>query len=257
MDTRSNGSRRPSRVVSAVALGIVVLASACGGGDRSSPTGLSEGANPSGTPRESACPTYVDPSHCPPFSTAGIRTVTGVVRELMSSGRRPRAGSQVWLWIQMSTGGFRMKPALTDSTGAYRFAGVPDGTVVLLASADGFDQPCAATATTVNTNSTVDIDLVSQAQPLPAMATGSPTLSGMVFETTPNGRTPVAGAVVMFEWQADLVTAMTTTDAAGRYSLCSLPLGTGGISAAKASYALTDLAITIAGSAVLDLELKR
>ena len=143
------------------ALAISLLAAACSGVDGSPPTG------PSGTtatapklpPPTSACPTYVDPSHCPPFSTDGSRLITGIVTALTGDGRRPVPDAVVWPWVNMSRGGFRMAPPRTDSTGSFRLEGVPDGQVTFFAVVDGFDQPCVAIATTVNQNATVQIDL--------------------------------------------------------------------------------------------------
>ena len=245
-----------------IGLSVCVLAltlTRCSGADQSSPTGLPGKDQTGALPPTSACPTYVDPTRCPPFSTAGTRQVAGVVTELSAGGRHALAGASVWLWVSLANGnGFRMRPAVTDSAGAYRFASVPDGDVILLADAEGFDQPCAAAARTVNRDTTtLNIDLVSRTHPLPSLASAPPTVSGVVFEMTADGRKPVPGALVTFESFPDLVTAMTTSDDAGRYSLCMLPVGLGGISAWRSPFALTDLAVPVSGSIVLDLELKR
>jgi hypothetical protein len=218
-----------------------------------SPTGPSH-------PAGSQCPNYVDPSNCPPFATMGNQVVSGSVYELTSDpSRRIMTGTQVWAWVQLTGHGFEMAPVVTDGMGAFRFENVPEGIVILEAMTTTFDQPCAAWATTVGRDAQVSIELVSRALPLPALALGSPTITGTVFETTPQGRAAIPGATVDFEWSVDLPTATTTTDSAGRYRLCGLPVDArADLYASKLPFALTDSVVAIAGKdLILDLELRR
>lgn len=257
MDAYIGGSGRLIRTGVAVVAALAGL-SACADTGHSSPTALEQRGPSNTSATGSACPTYAVPSSCPPGWFAGTRTVSGVLTELTASGRRPLAGAQVWLWIQLDTEGWRFAPAVTDSSGFYYFLGVPDGSVGLEAFTVRFDQPCAAVATTHSVNTTLNIDVVSRASPLPALASGSPTLTGTVYETTASGRLPVAGAVVSYTWWWEAGTATTSTDAAGRYALCNLPFGTNqDLYVDKDGYDMIDQVITLSGSSVLDLELKR
>lgn len=206
------------------------------------------------------CPNYAIPWNCPRFSTTGARDVSGVVTELTADGRRPVAGVQVFPWVQMGTGaGFRMRPMLTDSTGAFRYSNVPDGSLWFEAVKAGFDQPCAAVASTIGQNATVSFDVVSSSRPLPALASTPYSISGVVFETTPNGRKPVSAVKVGFDMGGGLYVFGTTTDDAGRYSLCGfLRSWSGDVFTVKAPYTMTLVPVSLSsGSVVLDLELKR
>ena len=62
-----------------------------------------------------------------------------------------------------------------------------------------------------------------------SLACGSPTLSGVVFEATPEGRRPVASAPVWYNsfGPHDSTDVYTRTDAQGRYQFGGLPLGRG------------------------------
>src|SRR5262249_42081182 len=148
-----------------------------------------------------------------------------------------------------------------DAAGHYRISGLPDSFALLYASKAGYLQPCAATVT-LGADSSLDIALVSAASLSGAsasapMAAVSPTLSGVVFESTPEGRRPVEGVDIEMDWEPDLLTATTRSDAAGRYLLCSLPTGYIGVSAFKPAYETTGVAVQFNGDTVLDLEIKR
>ena len=85
-----------------------------------------------------------------------------------------------------------------------------------------------------------------------------PTLSGVVFETTPEGRRPVAGALVGLGGDNDPWLAGVTTDADGRYLFCRLPVGESThVWASKTGYAVTDVNVQIDGSGQRDLEISR
>ncbi len=91
----------------------------------------------------------------------------------------------------------------------------------------------------------------------------SPTLSGIVFETTVEGLLPIADADVFFYWQInDLITATTRTDATGHYWLCRVPSGINEIEVSKPGYGLSGVTRmwpvnTTSADAVLDIELQR
>lgn len=121
-------------------------------------------------------------------------------------------------------------------------------------------QPCAATIA-LSADAALDVEIVSEASlsdgRAPSITIGPPTLSGVVYETTPQGRRPVAGALVEFDWIMDLVTATTRTDAEGRYVLCNLPFGRVDVWALKPDYALRNEAVDFRGDMALDIEIRR
>ena len=128
-------------------------------------------------------------------------------------------------------------------------------------------QPCAATLT-LRGDDVINLDLVNIASGSGSSvrrSTGavSPTLSGIVFETTPEGPLPIADAEVFFYWKInDLITATTRTDATGHYWLCRVPTGINEIEVSKPGYGLSGVTRiwpinTTSVDAVLDIELKR
>jgi hypothetical protein len=85
--------------------------------------------------------------------------------------------------------------------------------------------PRRARFITIEGDTMADVDLV-QAGVLP-MTYGSPTLSGVVIETS-HGRRPVEGTPVLYSsYGHDGADVYTRTDANGRYNFCRLPLGPG------------------------------
>jgi hypothetical protein len=83
-------------------------------------------------------------------------------------------------------------------------------------------------------------------------------LSGVVFETTLEGRRPIAGALVGLGGDNDFWLAGATTDADGRYLLCRLPIGySTHVWASKTGYVATDVNVQIDGSGQRDLEMSR
>jgi hypothetical protein len=94
---------------------------------------------------------------------------------------------------------------------------------------------------------------------LPADLTTPPLLTGLVYETTPAGRLPVAGASVEADDSIGLVIATTMTDANGRYQLCNLPaLRTFDVYAWKDGYGLTDVpALQTDPLTTIDIEIGR
>jgi hypothetical protein len=101
-------------------------------------------------------------------------------------------------------------------------------------------------------NGVKDIELLDSAATRPQTTTDSPTLSGVVYRTTGAGKEPIAGAVIEFEYAAVIATT-TTTDAQGRYSLCQLPAGRGGLDVWLNGVNLGGVVVNINGDAVLDL----
>ena len=198
--------------------------------------------------RGSVGPPITGPSPAPNPTPVGS-IVSGVVLERTPQGTRPVPGAIVFLL-------FPVRQTTSDVAGRYRFAGVPDGFFVLQASkGPEYDQPCGATVH-LTADVTIDIELVPQDSPSLSMTLGSPILSGVVFETTSEGRRPVPGARLFLGGDFDPVIATTTSNADGRYLLCRLPVGVSTyLDAAKSGYASTNLPLHIQRDAVVDIEM--
>jgi len=137
-----------------------------------------------------------------------------------------------------------------------------NATVVLSTYAPGYDQPCASVVQTDATTMTVDIELVSQDTPNIDAAAVQPFLTGVVYEETPTGQQPIAGARVFFNVLVlfDINAASTTTDSNGRYRMCKLPTlwSPQLVWAAKSGYQVTEQTVFMsADSTHQDIELKR
>jgi hypothetical protein len=89
----------------------------------------------------------------------------------------------------------------------------------------------------------------------------SPTLTGLVYEDTPEGRRPIAGAVLEAYTLSILrgdnpATASTISGSTGRYLLCRLPT-TVAMFASNPGYDVVSTSVHVNGDGVLDIELKR
>jgi hypothetical protein len=103
-------------------------------------------------------------------------------------------------------------------------------------------------------------ELVSQASieadaRLPRTASG-PILSGVVFETTSNGRMPVARATDWAEDSVGVTLATTQTDINGCFLVCNLP-GSAWLTISEPGFQLVSRPATDLSASVFELELKR
>jgi hypothetical protein len=151
---------------------------------------------------------------------------------------------------------YGLAPVSTDADGRYQFLNVPNGRVVLSGAGPHFYQPCAAIATVSGANSVKDLEIVDSAATRPGTTADSPTLSGVVYRSTGGVRHPVAGVVIEFEYPP-VIAATTITDAQGRYSLCHLPAGRGGLDLWLNGVAVGGSVVNISGDQVLDFDLTR
>ena len=198
-----------------------------------------------------------DPVPVAPAPT--VHAVSGIVMEHTAQGLRPSAGATVCAWVQQEKVGFTLgRDVTTDAEGRYRLVDVPDGFIVLFAFKLGYDRPCAATVS-LKADAAVDMQIVAPDSVSSPTTGASPTLSGTVFETTSEGRRPIAGARI--NWGGDMPVALTTSDAAGHYALCHLPtsdqLPFSEVFAVKTGFKLLDVVIPLHGDTSLDLEMKR
>jgi hypothetical protein len=180
-----------------------------------------------------------------------------------ANGNRPYAGVNVWGWAQTGGSGQRIGPVRADDNGRYAFQQSP-GSFVRVQVAANY-QPCVA-GISMSGDSTRDIHIISDPAQLGGnlpseLLANTPTLSGLVYEVTPDGRRPVAQARVELDMIYGMgdVSAATLTDAEGRYVLCGL----GGhnstyVYASKAGYRLADVGtVSLSGDTVRDIELRQ
>jgi Carboxypeptidase regulatory-like domain len=204
-------------------------------------------------------------------SPAAPYTLSGTVFESTATGAQPVAGAQLRVSIEDSPapGHFRyyaFGAVTADAQGRYEVTPLPAGLVWLDAAwspavrgieQDSYVQPCAA-AVRVQRDTTFDVEL------LRAGAGQSPrmirpfTISGNVFETTPDGRLPVAGVRIFAEKVIDFVATGAVSDAQGRYLLCGLPADAWSVVAVADGYQLWSSAYTpLVSDRQVDIELLR
>jgi hypothetical protein len=223
----------------AIVLSLTIAAAACD--DRRPPTA------PTATPGQS-----------PP--AVNSFTLSGVVFEISSSGRRPVAGASVFadlttpgLWA--SVGG-----KITDAEGRYSFSRLSPGRLDLWATRQGYAQPCF-TAIDVSGDAVVDIEIVPLAtlalpEPPRLETIASPIWSGLIFERTTEGIRGIEGAAISLEI-GEGAGLRTFSNVIGRYFFCGVPANTT-LYVSKPGYSLFDVSVRDDGrNRVLDVELKR
>jgi len=219
-----------NRVVVLLLAGVAV---GCGGSAVTSPTA------PASIPPLTGSP-------FPPGTTSGPNSVAGFITEMTSQGPRPVSGVSVSAWVDLGRLAYSYMWAngarASDTAGRYELGNLPDGaSVTVQIWKTDYVQQCAAPTFTASGPSTLDLRLVSKASvsadlaTVPAPAQGFRNVSGVVYETTADGKRPVPGAPVDFEPFEDFPAAITYSDAQGRYLLCGLPDG----AAAKLSASMT------------------
>lgn len=188
------------RIRSVAALGgilvLVVIASACGGNDPWPPL-----TSPAPTPSVPSV-TY---------------TLSGVVSTAGASGPTFVEGATV----RDSVSG---KTATTDTNGRYSLSGLPARTTAIVVSVDGY--VAVTQVMTIEGDTSFDVELVR----VPRY-----TLSGVVFEETATGRSPVE-AVNVYCDSCGEGHVFSTTDARGFYSFTGVLEGAYTLIIWKAGY---------------------
>jgi hypothetical protein len=181
--------------------------------------------------------------------------VSGVLSETVDGVSRPLAGRSVFLWIEQTSRGWTQS-STTDHNGRYT-AEVPKARVFVSAwHPPDQQQPCLASAA-VDRNTTIDVEVVpagSSSTPPPA---ASPIITGFVYETTAQGRTPLRGVHVSVEASADVWVGYSRTDDTGRFFLCRVNTPVRIVVAAGNGYQDLWQSISGTGDMVLEIELKR
>jgi hypothetical protein len=145
------------------------------------------------------------------------------------TGVSAASDGQVWAWVE-STGGGAAAAGAISAAGRYQIQVEKNTTwVSLFVRATPFRQPCAV-GFSPKGDFTADISLAADPQQLsahlpPGLTLQAPTLSGVVYEQTPNGKRPIADAWVGLDglYGDGVPLAETLTDADGRYVLCGVP----------------------------------
>jgi len=161
--------------------------------------------------------------------------VSGTVTETVNGVSRPAAGRKVDIYISptICDSGQPNKPCLpengavveTDQNGRYTApVTVLPKTLVYVAGAGihaAGQQPCLASAL-VDKDTIIDVEVFPVGSSLTPPPSASPMISGLVYETTPQGRKPVRGVVAWLEvgWADAYLAAKTQTDDAGRFFFC-------------------------------------
>lgn len=201
------------------------------------------------------------PSVAPPPTpqpVAQVSMVTGTVWESTIAGRQPLPGVGIDL-----SGEFQSWPptTTTDAQGHYQVTTV-HGTGKVRAVLAGYSQPCRVPVTATTG---IDVYMVSNAllatTGIPSsMPIVPPTLTGLVFEQTPQGRRPIVGATVIGDFTGGdgwAPSATTQSDATGRYLLCAVASAWDafGVVASAPGYAEKELDVDIPAISTFDIEL--
>jgi hypothetical protein len=190
-----------------------------------------------------------------PLRSSTSYEVSGVVSKTVGGISRPVAGRQVWLRVEEPNGG-RNVSATTDENGRYT-ALVPKARVFATAlHPPDEQQPCLASAA-VNTDTTLDVEVVPVRSSATPPAAASPLIEGFVYEATPQGRRPLAGVHISVESSIDSWVAYTQTDDTGRFFLCRVNAPVRMVVSSGIGHQDVWQSITGTADMVLEIELKR
>lgn len=204
----------------------------------------------------------------PPGWGAGSNRIEGDIVDFYSGAV---AGATVWLVGTTLTESYLTwrrlpgAPFKSDGAGYFLVTNLPEASVYISASKPGFVHPCAVRVdsgsprrVTVELLHESRLDSVVPARPQLGV---EPALTGHVFELTPGGRSPVAGArlhvSVREDIWADDVVAVTISDRGGGFFLCNLP-ARANLWVSKPGYETLDqLPIDGGQSSPLEIQLQR
>ena len=171
---------------------------------------------------------------------------------------RPVSGGGVFFWVENRYGG----QVPVDTSGRYVIAGLPAAPIVRLTWTPdwqmlglGLHQPCPANVAISSADAQRDIEVVGSG--FDEFRYESPTLSGVVYETTVNGPRPLPHTRVIYSinnWNGFDV--YTESDADGRYIFCRIPRGSGRIGAGDCNDAVFWFPVEVSGDTVLDTDLR-
>ena len=182
--------------------------------------------------------------------------MSGLVYESVGQERRAVVGGFVGFLVNANSAWGRVP---LDADGKYIISNLPGGSRLrVTAFADWRDgalkQTCGAYAV-VNGDTVRDVELVRLG--IRGQTFAPPILSGVVFETTSEGRRPVVDTpVIYYSEYWGTYDVYTRTDSQGRYELCGLPRGSGRLGAGDCNDAVDLFLEQITGDTnVLDVDL--
>jgi len=173
-------------------------------------------------------PTEPSPIGTRASDTSSVSTLQGTVFETTPAGRRPVPGAYLNVLTHGSQGGYGFT-AYADAEGRYTVGNLHNAVTALVHAMGGLDgagagrhQPCVAKAV-IRGDTVLDVEFNRKDV---RGSGGSPTVSGVVFETTATGQQPVRGREV-FYYSPNVLAAYTMTDDNGRFEFCKVPVGAG------------------------------
>ena len=210
---------------------------------------LTMGCDTSPRPRPQTSPTPI------------TRTVTVTVWIHQPSGIARGEGKTIVAVLETARGWIAQPPITLGVDGRHQFT-VLEG-MPLRVTTWNLYQPCAVSVGAEGT-ATADLHVVEDVAQLGAnlpspLQMQRPTLAGLVYEHSPEGRLPVAQARVVLRDNDPIDGsrfASTLTDGEGRYVLCGVPQSPGlWVSVEKPGYREVEPIGSLMGSSELDLEL--
>jgi hypothetical protein len=204
------------------------------------------------------------PSPLAGLPTSGV-TVTGIVYEVTTDGRRPLADAGVDISPEYQS----WPPTLvTDANGRFASSVVWGALrhLKIIASKPDYSQPCRVPVQDAQVDHEVYLvsnELLSATGAPSSMPTAAPVLTGRVFERASNGEQPVVRASITLDFTGGdgwAPSATTVTDAAGRYLLCNVVDATGlGVAAfvRKTGYRDAFVPVRVHTGGSFDVELQR
>ena len=133
-----------------------------------------------------------------------------------------RVGSTWWGYSWWWANG----PLRSDGIGHFVAGNLPASRITILGFKSGFVQPCAVRHD-VPSNIAVRIEMIPVSTletfnpPRPQLSS-EPSLTGVIFETTPAGRQPVDGVELQVEEVMGALSASTRSNRGGGFFLCNL-----------------------------------
>jgi len=207
--------------------------------------------------------TPMTPSPPTPSPPPATFTLSGIVYEHTHAGVRPAAGVSLDVfWL-----GQRPRRITSDAEGRYEVPNLSAGAVRIHADSVDHVQPCRA-AIRLAGESVLDLHVVAVAALKasgipPTFSVLQPTLSGGVFERTPDGMRAVPEAHLTLDFSGIgevgfLVEpgAQSISDSAGQFFFCNITESGLGISVAKPGYRSAFFLVP-ANSITYDVELVR
>jgi len=225
----------------------LTLIGACGGSD----DGSGQSSSPSPVPSSLAAPSVSTPV------PAGFQ-LSGTVFETTPQGSQAVSGGHIFFWIGSHYGG----QIGVDASGRYVIPGLVAAPIVRLTWMPdwpmlelGLHQPCPANVSMPSADTQRDIEVVRSGSP--GFRYDSPTLSGIVYESTADGRRPLPHTRVLYSIDGSSgFDAYTDTDADGRYIPCRIPRGSGRLGAGDCNDAVFWFPVEVNGDMSVDADLR-